>query len=274
VECNGFALSPFPGRLIILCIQSRTHCGPHHPSLRRSRDVVPPLAFAAHLGIHVSADRPRDIRVHPRDNDLVIGTHGRGIFILDDASPLQQLASAHALALRVGERELRGTVRVEPDPRVQLTAADYQAQLEAALLVREQLGRVNAILDEAESIRLQLRNLTQLLERNGAAQEERAAVESALDEVSAFVEDDITRPPPRMNYRQYPRLREELTSLLGQIQNPQAPPTTGQLLRVQEVRADADSAQTQLDAIVDGTISRLNERLGTWPRVVTKRVMT
>jgi photosystem II stability/assembly factor-like uncharacterized protein len=32
-----------------------------------------------------------DILVHPRDNDLIIGTHGRGIYILDDISALQQL---------------------------------------------------------------------------------------------------------------------------------------------------------------------------------------
>ncbi len=38
----------------------------------------------------------RDILVHPRDNDLVIGTHGRSVFILDDVTPLQELASAVA----------------------------------------------------------------------------------------------------------------------------------------------------------------------------------
>jgi photosystem II stability/assembly factor-like uncharacterized protein len=32
-----------------------------------------------------------DILVHPRDNDLIIGTHGRSIWILDDMSALQQL---------------------------------------------------------------------------------------------------------------------------------------------------------------------------------------
>jgi len=32
-----------------------------------------------------------DILVHPRDNDLIIGTHGRSIWILDDISALQQL---------------------------------------------------------------------------------------------------------------------------------------------------------------------------------------
>ncbi|MBA2301046.1 MAG: hypothetical protein H0W08_00265, partial [Acidobacteria bacterium] len=33
-----------------------------------------------------------DILVHPRDNDLIIGTHGRSIWIMDDISPLQQLS--------------------------------------------------------------------------------------------------------------------------------------------------------------------------------------
>ena len=32
-----------------------------------------------------------DVIVHPRDNDLILGTHGRSIWIMDDVSPLQQL---------------------------------------------------------------------------------------------------------------------------------------------------------------------------------------
>ncbi len=32
-----------------------------------------------------------DLTIHPRDNDLIAGTHGRGIWILDDISPLQQV---------------------------------------------------------------------------------------------------------------------------------------------------------------------------------------
>jgi photosystem II stability/assembly factor-like uncharacterized protein len=31
-----------------------------------------------------------DLQIHPRDNDLILGTHGRGFFILDDVTPLQQ----------------------------------------------------------------------------------------------------------------------------------------------------------------------------------------
>lgn len=49
-----------------------------------------------------------DILVHPRDNDLIVGTHGRGIFILDDITPLQQMSqkvmdsSAHLFDVRPG----------------------------------------------------------------------------------------------------------------------------------------------------------------------------
>jgi photosystem II stability/assembly factor-like uncharacterized protein len=35
-----------------------------------------------------------DLVVHPRDNDLVIATHARGFYILDDITPLQHIAAA------------------------------------------------------------------------------------------------------------------------------------------------------------------------------------
>jgi photosystem II stability/assembly factor-like uncharacterized protein len=38
----------------------------------------------------------RDLSVHPRDNDLIIGTHGRSIYILDDISFLRELGEATA----------------------------------------------------------------------------------------------------------------------------------------------------------------------------------
>ena len=36
----------------------------------------------------------RDIAIHPRDNDVIVATHGRGIYILDDAAPLQMIGKA------------------------------------------------------------------------------------------------------------------------------------------------------------------------------------
>ncbi len=33
----------------------------------------------------------RDLAIHPRENDLIIGTHGRAIYIVDDISPLREV---------------------------------------------------------------------------------------------------------------------------------------------------------------------------------------
>ena len=51
----------------------------------------------------------RDLAIHPRDNDLVIATHGRGIWIIDDITPLRALTPA-ALASDVVFIRARPTV--------------------------------------------------------------------------------------------------------------------------------------------------------------------
>lgn len=56
----------------------------------------------------------RDLLVHPRDNDLVIGTHGRGAWILDDVAPVQELARALAASEGVHLFAPRPAVRFEP----------------------------------------------------------------------------------------------------------------------------------------------------------------
>jgi hypothetical protein len=33
-----------------------------------------------------------DLVIHPRDNDLIAATHGRGLWIMDDITPLQQMS--------------------------------------------------------------------------------------------------------------------------------------------------------------------------------------
>jgi hypothetical protein len=36
----------------------------------------------------------RDIQIHPRDMDLLVGTHGRGLWVMDDITPLQKMTAA------------------------------------------------------------------------------------------------------------------------------------------------------------------------------------
>jgi photosystem II stability/assembly factor-like uncharacterized protein len=48
------------------------------------------------LKLNLPAVSIRDIRVQPQADDLIIGTHGRSLFVLDDLTPLQQLAKARS----------------------------------------------------------------------------------------------------------------------------------------------------------------------------------
>ena len=48
------------------------------------------------LRLNMPATAIYDLEIQPDQNDLVVGTHGRGVWILDDLSPLQQATSARS----------------------------------------------------------------------------------------------------------------------------------------------------------------------------------
>lgn len=54
-----------------------------------------------------------DIAIHPRENDLIFGTHGRSVWILDDMTPLSQLAAA-TLAAKSELFDIRPAVIFNP----------------------------------------------------------------------------------------------------------------------------------------------------------------
>jgi photosystem II stability/assembly factor-like uncharacterized protein len=66
--------------------------------------------------------RMDDILIHPRDNDIILGTHGRSIWIMDDVTPLQQMtdtvmtAENHVFDVRPAVaylNDIRKTISVE-----------------------------------------------------------------------------------------------------------------------------------------------------------------
>jgi photosystem II stability/assembly factor-like uncharacterized protein len=329
----------------------------------------------------------RDIQVHPRANDLILGTHGRGAWILDDLRPVQQLAAAaragapHLFPARPavrwvtagrdanlgsetyaaqnppygalvhfylpasveggvrltiadaqgakvreiqvrevapgvnravwdlrhegaqpvpGEREggggggggggrFRGgplavpgsytatltagaatattTLEVRPDPRLDLPAADYAAQLTIALELRDLVSQVNRAVGRTESMLAQLAALDRRVGRE-APDSVRAAVAAARKRLATF-RDGLTRPTPTFGYRQYPRLREELTTLSGAIAGGSARPTDPQMLRAGELRAEVAAMEGALAEAV-AAVEALNRMLADRPIITTE----
>ena len=56
-----------------------------------------------------------DLQVHPRDNDLILGSHGRGFYVLDDVTPLQEWTRAQAA----------GTYLFTPMPALRYSSSSY-----------------------------------------------------------------------------------------------------------------------------------------------------
>ena len=71
--------------------------------------------------VRVKANLPTvpvyDIAVHPRDNDLIVGTHGRAIWVLDDLTPIQHYAKSDGGG---------GPFLFDPEPAIAFNAANDQ----------------------------------------------------------------------------------------------------------------------------------------------------
>ncbi|MHB1096450.1 MAG: WD40/YVTN/BNR-like repeat-containing protein [Gemmatimonadaceae bacterium] len=65
--------------------------------------------------VSLRADLPvtpvRDLQIHPRDNDLIVATHGRGLYIMDDITALQELDAAGRGAENAMLFDIRPSVR-------------------------------------------------------------------------------------------------------------------------------------------------------------------
>ncbi|HTI65791.1 MAG TPA: hypothetical protein VL524_19840, partial [Gemmatimonadaceae bacterium] len=102
-----------------------------------------------------------DIQIQARANDLVLGTHGRGIYILDDVTPLEQLAKAKQASVAylfpvqeallfqpnnsrnsgMGTRGFTGQ-NPEPGPHIAYTLNDVPADAKISLSVVDAGGAV------------------------------------------------------------------------------------------------------------------------------------
>ncbi|MEO7712629.1 MAG: hypothetical protein ABIV10_06910, partial [Gemmatimonadaceae bacterium] len=92
---------------------------------------------------------------------------------------------------------------------------------------------------------------------------------AAMSELTMFRDSVLARPMPRLGYRQYPRLREEVQTVTGMIARPMLPPTAGELLRANELQVEVGQAQQRLDMLINGRIATINRMLAGTPHVLT-----
>ncbi|SHG69052.1 WD40/YVTN/BNR-like repeat-containing protein [Flagellimonas flava] len=325
----------------------------------------------------------RDLRIQGRDRDLIVGTHGRGAWILDDIRPMQEMAdtqgkSTHLFPVRqstlwhlfwrienLGDRHYKaknpdfganinyylakeektmpvveiadatgkiirtltdstatagvnrivwdlgheaamklendpgegffsgpihplvvpGTytarlkvngvvletpIEVRPDPRIELDEASYEAKTQVALELRELLSKTHTLINNTDTYMAQLKALKKKLEQSDSSNSDKAlfdGIDEAMKNISALKDDILKRPPPAMTYRQRPRLREEVRSVLRAVNSATAGPTQPQRSRLEQLKGEVNTAQATLKRIIVEDIQKINEQTKDIPQV-------
>ncbi len=169
----------------------------------------------------------------------------------------------------MGDQESSSTFELRWDPRVALSAQQRRAQHDTAQELVAAVSRANELVDRVADLTEQLETL-----QGDVADAEVEDLEQVTEQIGTTLqeledlEDQLQRPPNGMGYRDYPRLREQVQSLMRGVMGTQAEPTEGQLQVMAELDVDARRLSTQLQTIIDTTIRQLNDMLGSLPAIV------
>jgi photosystem II stability/assembly factor-like uncharacterized protein len=196
----------------------------------------------------------------------------------------------YTITLRAAGKQLSKTVRVGLDPRVKVSDADLNAQLDAGLKLRDLISTLNSVVARVDDLTRQLTTLSETMRRVpdaaataavragdgdggpvarniGQTDNATADINAALDELKKLRATLVREAS--FGYRYPPKLREEVQSLSGSISSAISPPTEPQMLRLREVTEETQKAVADLTAIISGSIRRVNEKLSSQPHVVT-----
>jgi photosystem II stability/assembly factor-like uncharacterized protein/uncharacterized coiled-coil protein SlyX len=198
------------------------------------------------------------------------GGGGRG-----GGGALDVMPGTYTVALSVGGKQFTKPVQVRIDPRSDMTPAQLVTQNQTATQLNDILARVNRVVAGTDDLLAQLTSLQTQLRRSQSAGTPPpsptvlADIDGTIKDLRHFRDSVLARPLPGLGYRQYPRLRDEAQTVAGMVSRPLMPPTAGELLRMGELRTEADQAQARLDAIVSGRVAKINLALAGSPHVIT-----
>ena len=320
----------------------------------------------------------RDLRIQARDRDLVVATHGRGVFILDDIRPIEELKNSigkpiHLFPIReatlwnmywrienLGDRtyaaknpeygtyinfslqkdakspvninildkngslvtslemkdakkgvnrvvwdlgydaavtlenkieegfssneirpkvvpgeytarinfeglKLEEKITVEGDNRIKMPTDDYRKKLKALLTLRDLLSKTHKLIDKVSFSADQLEDLIKKL--NDESSEDTKDAMKIHKKIVEHKFEFLMRPPPSMTYRQKPRLREEIRSLMSAIDNTTNPPTAPQIERIASLIKEVDE-QEETILSNESDLLNLNRKLSSLPQIL------
>ena len=161
--------------------------------------------------------------------------------------------------------KLEEKITVIGDNRIKMSRDDYRKKLKALLTLRDLLSRTHKLIDKVSFSADQLEDLIKKL-NDDDSQDTKDAKEIHKKIVEHKFEF-LMRPPPSMTYRQKPRLREEIRSLMSAIDKTTNPPTAPQIERIASLIKEVDE-QEETILSNESELLNLNRKLSSLPQII------
>src|SRR5256712_4042500 len=218
----------------------------------------------------------RDIVVHPRESDLLIATHGRGISrvewpmrlkaphvppaataAFEAAQGPRVMPGSYAVKMTRGKETYSTQLVVELDPRAKFTMEDRKQEFDAAMCLHRLLGEMSFDVDRINGVH------SALVER-GAKVKGDAVFSKRLQELAGKLEAMRKKIGATTEGRPITgeeRIREKTTQLYGAILNYEGRPGDYQTARIDSLKKELDDVAGEFEAVVTKELPAVNKTL-------------
>ena len=161
---------------------------------------------------------------------------------------------------------LSSEITVIGDIRINMPVSEYKARLDALLELRNLLSDTHKLIDQFGSVIDQLSIFRTKFESNS---KNKSQIIDTHDKLSTYKDEHLMRPPPSMGYRQRPRLREEIRSLMRAIDNTTNPPTIPQLERIESLKLELNNHQMEMKNF-EKSVNQINKSNASLPQIILR----
>jgi photosystem II stability/assembly factor-like uncharacterized protein len=175
------------------------------------------------------------------------------------------LPGEYTLRLTVGEETATATARVEPDPRVEVSAAELAGQLAFTLGLRDDIRAVIGTVERLRSVREQVAQRNELLAARDEAADLVAAGEALIAKLDAL-EARLHNPEAEVSYDILAgrgggaQLYSQLAPLYSATLEGDGPPTQGMREVAAGYRERLTAYRAELDTLIAEDLARLEEQ--------------
>ncbi|TNF72635.1 MAG: glycosyl hydrolase [Acidobacteria bacterium] len=163
--------------------------------------------------------------------------------------------------LSVGDSTQTTSFRVKADPRLDTSQSDFDAQFGLAKSIWQSTTDSHTALGKIRDIRGQVEDIRKRLDAIGKGEGVAEAAETVNDRLSE-IEKKIyqTRNEAGQDILNYPpKLDNQLLGLMFVVESGDARPTDGSVQRYQELAAELDGLETEIDSVVGTELAAFDE---------------